>query len=109
MRNFAIAFALGGLLFAACGPGTPSAESPKPAKAASASDGGTDPCDKWTVKSSDGFSSCKTKCRDDKNTRDGSCNSDTNCLQASGIKMELCMQKSCEEQKKGAQAAGCWK
>jgi hypothetical protein len=110
MRNFAIAFTLGGLLLAACvAPGAPRAGSAKSGKAAPASDAGAGPCDKWTVRSPDEFVDCKTKCRDDKNTRDGSCNNDNNCLQASGIRMEQCMQRDCEDQKKGAQAAQCWK
>jgi hypothetical protein len=91
------------LLLSACSGATShQADSARPGRA----DAG--PCAKFNVYNAVSYSDCKIHCRDDKNSRDGSCNNDGNCLQASGIKMEQCMQFQCEDGKKAAKAAGCF-
>jgi hypothetical protein len=105
MASGVIAFTI----LAACGGGSPPAESPKPAEAAPASAGSAESgdCASQTIKSKADFDSCRQKCNDQGRDLGRTCN-DPNCLAGIGQSTRQCLGR-CEDGQKTSQQKHCYK
>ena len=106
MASGVIAFTI----LAACGGGSPPAESPKPAEAApaaSASSAESGDCASQTIKSKADYDSCRQKCNDQGRDLGRTCN-DPNCLAGIGQSTRQCLGR-CEDAQKTSQQKHCYK